>query len=176
MDKFNYEELEKELERATHKRGEDYFVKSHEMLMDARVRRLQFKKDMELGINKQLACMETNPLLEEINPVNSFIDKCCSDIKRKESEQVEHILRNWIDDPITGPITKESLRQRCVRTILYKDHNMMDSKIEQFGNNLTIKVTSLLLGVVQGDYIIGVDGQRSRLTEEQNKRLFEMGV
>lgn len=41
---WSFEELEKELVEEINKRYEDYFVKSHEMLMRARERRRQFKK------------------------------------------------------------------------------------------------------------------------------------
>ena len=169
---MNYEEIE----RMIRKRNEDYFVKSHKMLMKARERRLQFRNDIKLGINEKLACTETIPLLDEVNPTSRFLSEAVSTIARKENEQIEHILRNWIDDPIIGPITKESLKSRCIRAILYKEPAAMDSQIEQSVDKITIKISTRLLGVVQGDYLIGCDGQRSRLTEEQNKRLFEMGV
>lgn len=91
-------------------------------------------------------------------------------------EQIEYILRHWIDNPIKGKITKESLKKRCIRTILYKEYNENDSKLDQSGINMTFTITSGLLGVVQGDYLIGINGQRSLLTKEQNRRLYEMGV
>ena len=97
-------------------------------------------------------------------------------MRQKEMEQIEYILRHWIDDPIKGEITKDSLTKHCIRTILYKEYNEMDSKLEQSGGNMTFTITSRFLGVVQGDYLIGIDGQRSLLTEEQNRTLFEMGV
>ena len=172
METIIYEELE----RIIKKRNEDYFVKSHEMLMKARERRLQFKNDMKLGIIEKLACKETHPLLDDVNPTSRFLSEAVSTIARKENEQIEHILRNWIDDPIIGPITKESLKARCIRTILYKEPNEMDSKCEVLNNKVTITLTSRLIGVVQGDYLIGIDGQRSRLSDEQNRKLFKMGV
>lgn len=175
MDKeLMFGELQKEAIEAMNKRYEDYFVKSHEMVMRDRERRLNFKIDENL--NEPFARMETNPLLDEISPCNNFLNSALSDMKQKEMEQIEHILRHWIDDPIIGEITEESLRQRCIRTVLYKEYNEMDSKLEQSGDRITLTITSRLIGVVQGDCLIGINGQRSLLTEEQKKRLFEMGV
>ena len=171
---WSFEGLQKKAIEEMDKKNEDYFIKSHEMLMRAMERRRHFK--IEENISEKLARIETNPLLEEISPWNQFVSKCVADVRLKEIMQVEHILRNWIDDPIIGEITKESLRQRCIRTVMYKEYNEMDSKVEQSANNITLIITSRLLGVVQGDYLIGVDGQRSLLTEEQNRRLIEMGV
>lgn len=171
---WKFEELQKKAIEAMEKRYEDYFIQSHEMLMRAKKRREDFKIDE--NVNEQFARMETNHLLDEISPLNNILNTALSDMRRKEMEQIEHILRHWIDDPIIGVITKDSLRQRCIRTVLYKEYNEMDSKLEQSGNNITLTISSRLLGVVQGDYLIGIDGQRSLLTEEQNRRLFEMGV
>lgn len=171
---WSFEDLQKKAIEEMDKKYEDYFVKSHEMLMRARERRRHFK--IEENISEKLARIETNPLLEEISPWNQFVSKCVADVSLREMEQVEHILRNWIDDPIIGVITKEALRARCIRTVLYKEYNEMDSKVKQSGDNITLIITSRLLGVVQGDYLIGVDGERSLLTKEQNRRLIEMGV
>lgn len=171
---WSFEELQKKAIEATDKRYEDYFVKSHEMLMRARERRRHFKIDE--NVIEKLALMETNPLLEEISPLNNLLHEGLSDMRLKEMEQIDYILRYWIDDPIKGEITKETLRKHCIRTVVYKERNEMDSKLEQSGGNITFTITSGLLGVVQGDYLIGINGQRSLLTEEQNRRLIEMGV
>lgn len=171
---WSFEELKKKAIEEIDKRYEDYFVKSHEMLMRQRKRCRQFK--IEENLSEKLARMETNPLIEEVDPFYYALSKGYSDMALKEMEQIDYILRHWIDDPIKGEITKESLRKRCIRTILYKEPYEMDSNLDLTSNELTFTMTSGLLGVVQGDYLIGTNGDRSLLTEEQNRRLLEMGV
>lgn len=172
---FSFEELTKEAIEASNKRYQDTFVRTHELLMKDMERRRNFV-GAKVDMNVQLSSFETNLLLEKLNPFNQLVSKGMSNMRRKESEQIEYILRHWIDDPIKGEITKESLRERCIRTVLYKEPNEMDSEVKQSGDTLTFTITSGLLGVVQGDYLIGINGQRSLLTEEQNRRLLQMGV
>ena len=93
---------------------------------------------------------------------------------------VEHILRHHIDCPIEGELTREKVKAAHIRGVMYSD-NFPQSRIEDNGKDICISVTIGLMGVVQGNWLIGAGGARRPLTEkecdyyERQERMEQMG-
>ncbi len=107
---------------------------------------------------------------------NSFHDTLnCGmrEIHKIELAAIEDILRHHIENPIEGELTREKVKRAGVRCIVYDaDMNgeyMPDMKWED--GNLKLEITSPLLGIAQGEWLIGRNGIRRRLTEEEEAYL-----
>jgi hypothetical protein len=95
-------------------------------------------------------------------------------VKNFEEQQIEYILRHWIDNPIKGEITPEALKNSCVRTLFYAEPFPPQIIVEE--GNVKISLTSSFLGVVQGDFIVFPDGTRKELTDDQKSFLHLQGI
>jgi len=74
-----------------------------------------------------------------INSITVVDEECISKYYREMNLSIEYILRNKIDKPIKGEITKGKLRWRGIKDLCYTQN-------QEF------------LGVKQRDRVIGVDG------------------
>lgn len=86
---------------------------------------------------------------------------------------VEHILRNHIDNPIVGELTREKLKEAGIRSFCvyeYLPHLEFEKSDEK---EISCKLTSDLMGVVQGHWVVYHDGTRRQLTDKEEAYLAE---
>ena len=120
---------------------------------------------MELGIDT-LKLREKMMVPDMPSPVELMIQQTMDGLKKKEWEVIDDILHHHIDNPIDGELTKEKVKAAGIRGVMYSDE-FPQSKIEEDGNDIRFSVTSGLMGVVQGDWLIGQGGARRPLTDKE---------
>jgi len=94
-----------------------------------------------------------NDLMQE------YINRGVHELAKKEREGIEYILRNLIDDPITGDITIEKLMERNIISFVY-DKYPPPPKMEEQGNKMVFTMHSDFFGIRQGAYIVRPNGER----------------
>ena len=112
----------------------------------------------------KLRDMTTVPELPD--PMEVVMKQAVDGLHKKEMAVIEDILRHHIDCPIEGELTREKVKAAGIRGVMYSD-NFPQSRIEDNGKDICISVTSGLMGVVQGDWLIGEGGARRPLTEKE---------
>ena len=112
----------------------------------------------------KLRDMMTVPELPD--PMEAVMKQTMDGLYKKEMEVIEDILRHHIDGPIEGELTREKVKAAGIRGVMYSD-NFPQSRIEDNGKDICISVTSGLMGVVQGDWLIGAGGARRPLTDKE---------
>ena len=86
---------------------------------------------------------------------------------------VEHILRNHIDNPIQGEITREKIKAAGVRSVFFQDASSVpEVQFNDKGVNVTMSTN--LIGIAQGHYMIMYDGTRRPLTPIEENHLTNM--
>lgn len=100
------------------------------------------------------------------SPMEAVMKQTIDGLHKKEIAVIEDILRHHIDDPIEGELTREKVKAAHIRGVMYSD-NLPLSRIEDNGKDICISVTSGLMGVVQGDWLIGAGGARRPLTDKE---------
>ena len=85
--------------------------------------------------------------------------------------EVEHILRNHIDNPIVGELTREKIKAAGIRSVFFseKPPNLEFEKRDEKG--ISYKFTSNLIGVAQGHWMIHYNGARRPLTDNEEAYL-----
>ena len=112
----------------------------------------------------KLRDMMTVPELPD--PMEAVMKQTMDGLYKKEMAVIEDILRHHIDCPIEGELTREKVKAAGIRGVMYSD-NFPQSKVEGNGKDICISVTSGLMGVVQGDWLIGAGGARRPLTDKE---------
>ena len=51
----------------------------------------------------------TIPELPDLNPSNMLMEQCMREFRKQEDAAIEKILREYIDNPIVGEITREKV-------------------------------------------------------------------
>ena len=84
---------------------------------------------------------------------------------------VEHILRNHIDNPIVGELTKENIKAAGIRSVFFSEEppNLEFEKCDE--KEVSCKLTSNLIGVAQGHWMIYYNGARRPLTDKEEAYL-----
>ena len=84
---------------------------------------------------------------------------------------VEHILRNHIDNPIVGELTREKIKEAGIRSVFFSEvsPNLEFEKCDEKG--VSYKLISNLIGVAQGHWMIHYNGARRPLTDEEEAYL-----
>ena len=111
----------------------------------------------------------TIPELPDLNPSNMLMEQCMREFRKQEEAAIEKILREYIDNPIVGEITREKVKAAGIRGIVY-DADMDGrafSEIKTEGNNVRLVMTSALLGIAQGHWLIAHNGLRRMLSEKE---------
>ena len=116
-----------------------------------------------------------HPLLsnEMENMTEMIEEQTIHNFFKKEREIVEKILREYIDNPIKGEITREKIKAAGIRAVVY-DEDMNGEplpEIKATDGCISLTITSALIGVAQGNYMISADGLRRRLTEKEEAYL-----
>ena len=104
----------------------------------------------------------------EFDLVGYIQKKVIDELRKKEFDVVDHILRTHIDDPIVGDLTKEKLQAANVHGLIHYDegpYTVIDNDTDPESALLTFH--SSLLGVRQGDILIQANGRRIPLNEIQ---------
>lgn len=91
--------------------------------------------------------------------MQEYIERGMHELAKKEREGIEYILRNLIDDPITGDITIEKLMERNIISFVY-DKQLPPTKMEEQGNKMVFTIHSDFFGIRQGAYIVRPNGER----------------
>lgn len=92
---------------------------------------------------------------------------------KNEFDAVKNILRNHIDNPISGEITLEALRERNIKSIvLWKEH-AVPTDYKETDKEIFITIASSLVGVRQGDVIITPAGEKIQITPELMANCYE---
>lgn len=112
----------------------------------------------------KLRDMMTVPELPD--PMLVVMKQTMDGLHKKELAVIEDILRHHIDCPIEGEMTREKVKAARIRGVMYSD-NFPQLRIEDNGKDICISVTSGLMGVVQGDWLIGAGGARRPLTDKE---------
>lgn len=112
----------------------------------------------------KLRDMITVPELPD--PMEAMMKQTIDGLHKKEMAVIEDILRHHIDCPIDGELTHEKVKAAGIRGVMYSDE-FPQSRIEDDGKEIRISITSGLMGVVQGDWLIGEGGARRPLTEKE---------
>lgn len=126
----------------------------------------------------KLRDMVTVPELPD--PMEAVMKQTMDGLHKKEMAVIEDILRHHIDCPIEGELTREKVKAAGIRGVMYSD-NFPQLKADDNGKDICISVTSGLMGVVQGDWLIGAGGARRPLTDkernyyERQERMEQMG-
>ncbi len=100
------------------------------------------------------------------SPEEVAMKQAMDGLYKKEMAVIEDILRHHIDCPIEGELTREKVKAAHIRGVMYSD-NFPQLKADNNGKDICISVTSGLMGVVQGDWLIGAGGARRPLTEKE---------
>ena len=84
---------------------------------------------------------------------------------------VEHILRNHIDNPIEGELTREKIKAAGIRSVFFSEEppNLEFEKCDE--KEVSCKLTSNLIGVAQGRWMIYYNGARRLLTDKEETYL-----
>jgi hypothetical protein len=90
-----------------------------------------------------------------------------------ESDAIEDILRNHIDNPILGEITLEALRERNIKSLVFWKLRAIPIEHEVTDTRISFMIPSSLVGVRQGDHIITPDGTKKQITPELMANCYE---
>ncbi len=110
---------------------------------------------------------------------NSFHDtlNCVMrEIHKIELAAIEDILRHHIENPIEGELTREKVKRAGIRCIVYDEaiNGEAAANTKWEDGNLYIEVQSAFLGIAQGDWLIGPNGIRRKLTEKEEAYLSKL--
>ena len=100
------------------------------------------------------------------SPEEVVMKQAMDGLYKKEMAVIEDILRHHIECPIEGELTREKVKAAHIRGVMYSD-NFPQLKADNNGKDICISVTIGLMGVVQGDWLIGAGGARRPLTEKE---------
>lgn len=100
----------------------------------------------------------------EYNLIDEFNARGIYQLVRRENEALEKILREYIDHPIVGEITKEKLKYSGVCGIIKRKDFVLPEQ-EEIENGFRYTITSDILGLSQGDFLIQPNGNRIPLDE-----------
>lgn len=104
--------------------------------------------------------------VELTSPADTIMKQTIDELHKKEMDVIEDILRHHIDCPIDGELTHEKVKAAGIRGVMYSDE-FPQSRIENDDKGIRISITSGLMGVVQGDWLIGEGGARRPLTDKE---------
>ena len=92
--------------------------------------------------------------------------KVFAEMRKRLWDTFEHILRNHIDNPIVGELTKEKLKAADIRGLI-RDDDEQDMKIDTKSDdkNVIMTIYTNWLGVRQGDMLIQENGNRIPVDE-----------
>ena len=105
----------------------------------------------------------------DYNPQNALMEHCMREFRKKEDAAIEKILREYIDNPIVGEITREKVKAAGIRGIVH-DKDMDGAAFSELttdGGDVRLTVTSALIGVAQGQWLIAHNGLRRMLSEAE---------
>lgn len=91
--------------------------------------------------------------------MQEYINKAQKELARKEWNGIDFILRNLIDNPISGDITLTKLKDRHIISFVYHRFGQPPHFIEN-EKDFKIEIYSDFWGVRQGGYIIQPSGDR----------------
>lgn len=134
-----------------------------------------FKKKEDL--TQKMDSLNVRQALEvpelQISPVSLVMQRCAREICEKETAVIEDILRHHIENPIEGEITREKIAAAGILGIVYDEEmdRLPFSEVKVGDKSVTFEVTSALLGVVQGEWLIGPGGIRRPLTKKELQKL-----
>jgi len=106
--------------------------------------------------------------VELTSPADTIMKQTIDELHKKEMDVIEDILRHHIDCPIDGELTREKIKSAGIRGVMYSDE-FPQSRIENDDKGIRISITSGLMGVVQGDWLIGEGGARRPLTDKERE-------
>lgn len=92
-------------------------------------------------------------------------------MQEKIYEAVEDILRKYIDNPIEGELTREKIKAAGIRSVFFSSDppNLEIEKCDE--KEVTCRMTSNLIGVAQGHWMIYYNGARRPLTDKEEEHL-----
>lgn len=96
--------------------------------------------------------------------IDNIIERGFHELVKRENDAIEKILRVYIDHPIVGEITKEKIRDSGVKGII-KIKDLVLPEPEEIDNGFRYTLTSDILGLSQGDFLIQPNGNRIPLDE-----------
>ena len=100
----------------------------------------------------------------EFRPIDNIIARGFHELVKRENDAIEKILRVYIDHPIVGEITKEKVRDSGVQGII-KRKDLVLPEQEEIENGFRYTLTSDILGLSQGNFLIQSNGNRIPLDE-----------
>lgn len=92
-------------------------------------------------------------------------------MQEKIYEAVEDILRKYIDNPIEGELTREKVKVAGIRSVFFRDDPPELKYESQDEKNVNFTLTTNLIGVAQGNWMILPNGARRPLTEKEEEFL-----
>ena len=92
-------------------------------------------------------------------------------MQEKIYEAVEDILRKYIDNPIEGKLTREKVKAAGIRSVFFRDDPPELKYESQDEKNVNFTLTTNLIGVAQGNWMILPNGARRPLTEKEEEFL-----
>lgn len=92
-------------------------------------------------------------------------------MQEKIYEAVEDILRKYIDNPIDGELTREKVKAAGIRSVFFRDDPPELKYESQDEKNVNFTLTTNLIGVAQGNWMILPNGARRPLTEKEEEFL-----
>lgn len=92
-------------------------------------------------------------------------------MQEKIYEAVEDILRKYIDNPIEGELTREKVKAAGIRSVFFRDEPPELKYESQDEKNVNFTLTTNLIGVAQGNWMILPNGARRPLTEKEEEFL-----
>ena len=78
-----------------------------------------------------------------------LFNEICNDVlnlKKKENEEIEYILRNYVTPTIKGEITKSKLKWRGICSLAYSSDEIYN-----------------FLGIIQRGFLIDINGDKTKL-------------
>ena len=84
---------------------------------------------------------------------------------------VEHILRNHIDNPIVGELTREKIKAAGIRCVFFSEESPNLEFVKCDEKEVSCKFTYNLIGVAQGHWMIHYNGARRPLTDDEEAYL-----
>ncbi len=129
-----------------------------------------------LMMSQPIAWRSQRPEQTDYNPSTDLMERLSREFHKQECDAIVKILREYIDNPIVGEITREKVKAAGVRSVVY-DMDMDDktfSEIKNEGNEVRITMKRALLGVAQGHWLIAHNGVRRRLSEKEEAGIRRM--
>lgn len=122
--------------------------------------------DKNIDTNNLRAIMNAQKI--DIDPMVVTMRQAMNNMEEDELRTIEDILRHYIERPIEGELTREKIKAAGIRGVAY-DKKGPKVNFENRGGETVFTVTSALLGVVHGNWLIGAGGMTRPLTDEERK-------